>query len=110
MSKVRKVLGKDAVAFYCPGCRHAHAINLKPPSPVWTYNSNPDFPTFHPSIHVIARWSQNDPTMADESLCHSFVENGYIKFLSDCTHSLAGQTVLIPQWPHAPGQYGGIEE
>lgn len=31
----------------------------------------------------------------------------------DSTHAvntkLAGQTVEIPEWPHAPGTYGGIE-
>jgi hypothetical protein len=30
-------------------------------------------------------------------LCHSFVRDGRIEFLSDCTHSLAGQTVELPE-------------
>jgi hypothetical protein len=28
--------------------------------------------------------------------CHSFVTNGKIQFLADCTHKLAGQTVELP--------------
>jgi hypothetical protein len=27
--------------------------------------------------------------------CHSFITDGKIEFLSDCTHSLAGQTVEL---------------
>jgi hypothetical protein len=32
-------------------------------------------------------------------VCHSFVTDGRIQFLNDCTHPLAGQTVDIPEWP-----------
>ena len=28
--------------------------------------------------------------------CHSFIKDGQIQFLGDCTHSLAGQTVALP--------------
>jgi len=28
-----------------------------------------------------------------ERICHSFITDGKIQFLSDCTHHLAGQTV-----------------
>lgn len=31
-------------------------------------------------------------------LCHSFVTDGRIQFLSDSTHDLAGQTVDLPEW------------
>jgi len=27
--------------------------------------------------------------------CHSFITDGQIKFLGDCTHELAGQTVAL---------------
>jgi hypothetical protein len=46
-----------------------------------------------------------DRIMAGERLdipdlvCHSFVTDGKIQFLSDCTHALAGQTVALPDWP-----------
>lgn len=32
------------------------------------------------------------------SQCHSYITDGKIKFLADCHHSLAGQTVEIPDW------------
>ena len=31
--------------------------------------------------------------------CHTFVTDGRIQFLGDCTHALAGQTVDLPDWP-----------
>jgi hypothetical protein len=58
---------------------------------------------------VTRRWSHVDPPEKDE-ICHSFVTAGHIQFLSDCTHEMAGQTVEIPEWPYAPGKYGGIVE
>jgi len=35
------------------------------------------------------------------SVCHSFVTDGRIQFLTDCTHALAGQTVDIPDFDKA---------
>lgn len=32
-----------------------------------------------------------------EYRCHSFIEGGRIRFLSDCSHALAGQTVELPE-------------
>ena len=34
--------------------------------------------------------------------CHSFVTDGRIQFLSDCTHALAGQTVDLPDIKENP--------
>lgn len=32
-------------------------------------------------------------------VCHSFVREGRIQFLGDCTHRLAGHTVDLPAFP-----------
>lgn len=48
----------------------------------WTWNGDVDEPTIKPSIRT------ND----DNVMCHSMVTKGTIRFLSDCTHDLAGQT------------------
>jgi hypothetical protein len=108
VSKIRTLTNGGQV-FWCPGCDSAHALNSRPNGPRWSYNENPDSPTFSPSVLVTLRWSQNDDTMKDE-ICHSFVKGGRIQFLGDCTHKLVNQTVDIPEWPHAPGSYGGIED
>jgi hypothetical protein len=39
-------------------------------------------------------WS--DESITDTPRCHSFVVEGQMQFLSDCTHEMAGQIVPIP--------------
>ena len=72
--------------FYCPGCQEAHAFNTER----WHWNGDHDKPTLTPSVLV---------TGHDGSRCHSFVKEGDIQFLTDCTHAMAGQTVPLPDWP-----------
>lgn len=105
--KIRTVIGGGQL-FFCPGCKHTHSVNTNA-AVRWEYNGDPERPTFKPSIKVTAHWSEHNLLMKDD-ICHSFVEDGIIQFLNDCTHALAGQFVPIPEWPYAPGTYGGIEE
>ena len=113
----KKLRGLDGgrVAFFCPGCKTHHQVTVDPAQsgPVWGYNGNPDAPTFTPS--VLRRWISGDPPVTAENLdaykanpwtqkdkenvCHSFVTDGRIQFLGDCTHVLAGQTVDLPDLP-----------
>lgn len=59
------------------------------PGPRWSFNGDYDRPTFQPSILV-------EGSMRDgPNRCHSFVTDGQIQFLGDCTHALAGQTVPL---------------
>jgi hypothetical protein len=78
--------------FWCPGCNRSHGLRTSGPRP-WTWNGSVDRPTFSPSVKVT--WTR--PTQTD--ICHSFVRDGTIQFLSDSTHALAGQTVVLPDWP-----------
>jgi len=80
------------VYFDCPGCKARHSIMIAPSStgtPVWTWNGSKESPTFSPSL-LVRGYDYEDE---EEYICHSFVNNGKIKFLGDCTHSLAGHTV-----------------
>jgi hypothetical protein len=57
-------------------------------------------PTISPSILV--EYS-HDPRIEGVSprmkfICHSFVKEGMIQFLSDCNHDLAGQIVALPDF------------
>lgn len=89
------------VHFWCPGCDKAHGIRFGNPATDWTWNGDLEHPTFTPSVLVHAH-----PTLNDEGQqvmtpqCHSFVTDGRIQFLDDCTHELAGQTVDLPSWPY----------
>jgi hypothetical protein len=79
------------VVFFCPGCETDHTIPVGGDEPCkWSYNGNPEAPTFTPSI--LAHETAVTPR------CHSYVTNGDIKFLGDCSHKLAGQTVPLPKW------------
>lgn len=96
----------------CPACKTTHHLNTDPNNkPCWGFNGDFDRPTFTPSIlersgHFVGNRSAqdciycNDPEYKDcESptcyLCHSFVTDGNIQFLSDCSHELAGKTVPL---------------
>lgn len=102
------------INFRCPGCiAYGLAggvtlpVNWLPPgetlAPVahagmdhWDFNGDFEHPTFSPS--VLRHWTR--PADGDEPevryVCHSFVRNGRIEFLEDCTHPLVGQTVDLP--------------
>lgn len=67
------------------------------PRPRWGFNGDLAKPTFTPSI--LSRWDewQGANVAPKQNVCHSFVNNGMIQLLSDCTHALAGQTVELPE-------------
>ena len=82
-----------ALMFFCPGCRMSHQVNVdRDGVPKWTWNQSMDSPTFSPSILIT--WTYGD----EGKRCHSFVHNGQIEFLSDCTHELRDRTVTLPEW------------
>lgn len=93
---ISKCLAKayeDNLSFFCLGCDMPHTIRTgSGPEPRWGYNGNPESPTFTPSILVQYNWSDG------ARVCHSFVTDGRIQYLGDCTHHLAGQTIELPDW------------
>ncbi len=109
--KARQAEG-GLVMFYCPGCKCHHGVNTDKTAPnpytgaMWQWNGSLDSPTFSPSILVRGTVPITDDEhrriMAGEAfepkplVCHSFVTDGRIQFLGDCTHELAGQTIEIP--------------
>lgn len=98
----------QVVIFRCPGCEDNHQISVG----TWTFNGDLDRPTFSPSVLVGGvQWdtdlypyfqSRTDRhpgvPVGGRIVCHSFVTDGQIRFLGDCTHDLAGQTVDLPEW------------
>lgn len=101
LSPILRELEPGLVMFWCPGCNEPHAVKIAGPA-AWGYNGNPDAPTFTPSVKVM--WPANPDAIAGfemwraERVCHSYVTDGQIQFLSDCTHPLAGQTVPLPDF------------
>jgi hypothetical protein len=88
-------ISPNMLAFHCPGCGYGHAVTVNGrPFPTtnatWSWNGSFEAPTFAPSLLIFASESAHR--------CHSFVREGRIEFLSDCFHSLKGQTVSLPAW------------
>jgi len=101
ISPILRQANDGLLIFWCPGCDGAHGIPVGPgEGHRWTYNGNPHAPTFKPSIVVTyKRWNEAEQAYTlVVGVCHSFVTDGKIQFLNDCTHHLAGQTVAIPAW------------
>lgn len=105
-SKLRASQG-GGLLFWCPGCDGAHQVMLGAgPGPRWGFNGDVDRPTFTPSILIQyngpdAGQDRGDGRLAPPAVCHSFVIDGRIQFLGDCTHALAGQTVDLPDFDRA---------
>lgn len=103
---VLRIAQGHRLVFWCPGCKSTHAVDAG-----WYFNGNYARPTFSPSILVNSghyapghtgdcwcTWNRDhpeDPVSFKCERCHSFVTDGEIRFLTDCTHPLAGQIVPL---------------
>jgi hypothetical protein len=101
---------------WCPGCHARHPVRVAgpEPGPQWGWNQDVAQPEFSPSLchHSSRLQNPKDPTSPRVPLvlCHYFIRRGYapagedpalayISFCGDSPHSLAGQTVLLPDFP-----------
>lgn len=119
--KLRTLEG-GRVAFMCPGCHELHQVTILEVGPrghervgaCWGFNGDYERPTFSPSVlvrgHAIetddagrwtGEWKRDSAGNPVPLVCHSFVRDGQIQFLGDCTHELVGQTVDLPQMEDA---------
>jgi hypothetical protein len=123
LSRLLRNSADNGLAFWCPGCERAHRIQHGAGNgPRWQWNGDAERPTFSPSVHVTgtdmtekgeadyAAWiAAGCPArngVAFESapvVCHTFVTDGRIQYLNDCTHALAGQTIDMQPFPAARG-------
>jgi hypothetical protein len=92
--------GKQSVMFECPGCGYNHCVTVGHKNACgaqWTFNGDKQRPTLQPSIlSRTGPWPDNHKTKPGKTdVCHSFVRDGQIQFLDDCTHALRGQTVPL---------------
>lgn len=72
-------------------------------TPCWTWNGDVNKPTLKPSILTkgtktltddeINRVYAGDDIPVTNIICHTFITNGQVQFLNDCTHEFAGMTV-----------------
>lgn len=117
-SKLRRWAGDDKVGlhYWCQGCEQMHSVVVEGPG-AWGFNGDLERPTFTPSVmlrsgHYASTWQAgmgcwcsykaehpDDPDPFDCVVCHTFITDGMVQFLSDCTHQFAGQTLPLPDLP-----------
>lgn len=86
----------QAITFFCPGCDDYHTVYTRHTTgDKWSWNGSVDAPTFTPSVFVNSPHGQYYTSHLPS--CHSFVTDGKIQFLSDCSHDLACQTIDLPE-------------
>ena len=108
MSKIIPIINNDGTkngyAFFCPGCGHAHKFTTDDAMtdgwPVWIMTGTEDKPTVRASI--LNRWGKYVPGHEQHEgpsgQCHLFITDGRIEYCGDCTHSLNGQTIELPEF------------
>jgi hypothetical protein len=90
----------EALMFICPGCiemlggtgLHMLPVNSATKKPQWSFDGDLAAPTLNPSILTHGRSGTDDR-------CHSYLRAGVVEYLDDCTHSLAGPHVPLPDLP-----------
>lgn len=92
--------------WWCPACQEYHGGAT---NGTWTFDGNHEAPTFNPSFLVRAtidpvagKFPEGVCDNTIQGACHTFVRNGQIQYLGDCTHAMAGQTVPMVAIKQAP--------
>lgn len=110
MKRVRLIDKNRSLWFECPGCGENHGVTIAGPGvphPCWKWNGSLEAPTLEPSVlrkgtkslseaEVQAYLDTGKLPAPTPYVCHSFIRDGQIEFLSDCTHAMAGKTVPLP--------------
>ena len=88
----------DHIWFWCPGCKSAHSLRVNAVAPYtgWDWNGSLESPTFSPSLLVTVKFGEEGKL---DHVCHSFIKEGKMQFLGDCTHDLKNKTVPLPELP-----------
>lgn len=105
--------GQDyaALVFWCPGCEviwegekqgGAHMLPITYPGngrTQWTFSGSVESPTLSPSILSQMGTRRVHGEDLPALVCHSFMVDGQMQFLGDCTHALVNQTIPLPPLP-----------
>lgn len=80
--------------YWCPGCDSLHGIairlDVQDNGASWMFTGSLERPTYSPS-----------QLSTGSNRCHTFIRDGIIEFLEDCSHSMKGQKVPmvpLPDW------------
>ena len=105
---------ENGLSYWCQSCEEMHAVNIVPEGAGggWTFAGTYDAPTFKPSVRVTGvqgvnvkgEWTGEWKTGPDGKPlplnCHTFITDGKVQFLADCTDKArAGTTEPLPDLP-----------
>lgn len=103
LSPVLREARPGVLEHWCPGCNARHQISVgeaNASGAKWAWNSSADAPSFQPSVHIlIGPWDDDEGHHPKRTVCHYFLTDGRLHFLTDSAHALAGQTVDLPWFP-----------
>lgn len=112
LSKKFRSIEGGKLGYWCQGCDMLHMVRVGDGvGPQWGWNGDLEKPTFTPS--VLVKWEQGEPPATTpeirakirageivqtrvQKVCHTFITEGMVQFLGDCTHQYAGQTLPLP--------------
>ena len=100
MKTKEEPVGSGIYIVHCNGCDGKHYINTKERNhnnALWRFNGDVSVPTFTPSVNISGKYE--DDGMEILYRCHFTITSGTMKYESDCTHSLAGTTIELPDLP-----------
>ena len=118
--------GEGRLTYWCQGCETSHQVSVGGLGAIWEWDGNAEAPTFKPSVrvtsgHYVSTHKAGDKCWCTYAVehpdrpvpfrcqrCHTYIRGGMVEFLGDCSHALAGQTLPLPDWPYAEGEYGGV--
>lgn len=92
------------LAFWCPGCDTHHAVPVTTQPRVgagggWFWNGDHQQPTLTPSLATTYNGRDAGQEGRPPAVCHLYLTDGVINYLSDTTHKLAGQQVPLEDLP-----------
>jgi len=92
------------ISHWCPACEQVHDFAVEQPfgnGARWSWDGNAQHPTFSPSMNIkIGPWPKGTKREGEVEICHYFLYDGVLKYLTDCTHSMRGQNVVLPDLPY----------
>jgi len=115
LSRKLRNMEDGGLGYWCQGCDTLHQVWVGDGSgPRWVWNGDVERPTFTPS--VLVQWDLWGPMPTTKEIrdkiksgeivqqkqhhvCHTFITDGRVQFLGDCTHQYAGQTLDLPDLP-----------
>lgn len=81
--------------FWCPACEMIHQLDER-----WKVGGTPEVPDVEGSYLRNGSGPVGvEPDIMETPRCHLFIRNGQLQYLSDCSHSMAGQIIPMPELP-----------